>query len=70
MVDRADPATWSNQGPWLRFSPVGFDEQGRYAIVFVQRGSFEGDGGDGLFLMLERTGARWRIARRDRVYVI
>ena len=38
MVDRADPATWSNQGPWLRFSPVGFDEQGRYAIVLVQRG--------------------------------
>jgi len=42
----------------------------RYAIVFVQRGWFDGDGGDGLFLMLERTGGPWRIARRHRVYVI
>lgn len=70
MIDTADRATWPDQGSWLRFSPVGFDERGRHAIVFVQRGWFDGDGGDGLFLMLERTEAGWQIARRNRVYVI
>jgi hypothetical protein len=70
LIDGADPATWPGEGPWLRFSAVGFDEHGRRAIVFVQRGGFDGDGGDGLFLMLERTEAGWRIARRDTVYVI
>lgn len=70
MIDRADPATWSDQGEWLRLSPVGFDDQGRHAIVFVQRGSFEGDGGGGEFLMLERTGLQWQIARRRTVFVI
>jgi len=70
LIDATDPATWPDAGEWLRFSAVGFDERGRYAIVFVQRGSFEGDGGDGLFLMLERTRMGWQIARRNRRYVI
>lgn len=71
VIDRADPATWPARGAtWISFSAVGFDQPGRHAVVFTQRGAFQADGGDGRFLLLERTGAGWRIAHRRVVFMI